>query len=302
MNKNKRIINVGLILIGLTLLLSIFTTLFLRIKEPVFLNHYYEYNMYLQNENNLFYSVGSGRPIILQYITNASDDKNVIGVSFKEAPYLYINASEYESNNFYWSMSYSSSKDNILGTSIGTYSLRNIYLTIDVPIESASDQLELSEAIIYFNNGEQMEVNIGKLILYKEEPPLRDYFSLDRSSSSSTGESNISFKLLDDIRIKSIDSPLLDKLNNYMNLKVNSNEYTTVIGKEYKRDDTLLISNTLNSKVRSDFPFTRFEISPKLYYQNSQGNTYYERLYIIENNYYDNPSFLDIIKHVKLNR
>lgn len=300
MYKNNKIMKTGLILIGVTLLLCICTNLFLKIKKPVFLNHYYEYMMYLQNENNMYY--GLGRPVILQYMTNASDDKNVIGVSFKEAPYLYINASEYEPNNFFWGMLHSSSKDNTLGTRIGTYSLRNIYLTIDVPIESASDQLELSEAIIHFNNGEQMEVNIGKLILYKEELPLRDYFSLDRSSRSSTGESNISFKLLDDIRIKSIDSPILDKLNNYMNLKVNSKEYTTVIDKEYKRGDTLLVSNTLNSEVRSDFPFTRFEISPKLYYQNSQGNTYYERLYIIENNIYDNPSFHDIIKYVKLNR
>lgn len=300
MDKNKKILKTGLILIGVTLLLSISTFFFLKIKRPVFLNHYYEYQMYLLNEDDLYYSVGHNIPIRLQYVTNVSDDRQVTGISFKEAPDLNVNASEYEPTNFFSGMFQTSSNNNTLGTNIGRYNLRNVYLSLYVPIDSVPDKLELSEAVIHFNNTEQLEVNIGKLILCKEEQPERDYLKRRYSSSSSNGESNSPYDLLDDITIKTIDSPLLDKLNKYINLKVNNEEYTAANGKEYKKGETIFISYTLNPDVASDF--IRFGFDPKLYYQNSQGNTYYERLFIEENDFYSKPSFLDIIKYVKFNR
>lgn len=302
MDKNNKIMKIGLILIGVTLMLSICTILFLRVKKPVFLQHYYEHKIYLQNENDLFYSVGFDGPIKLQYITNISDDKHVIGISFKEAPDLYVNASEYPPTNFFPGMFYSSSNNNTLGTEIGTYSLRTVYLNIDIPIDSVSDQLELSEANILFSGGDQMEVNIGKLILYKNELSSENYLKQNSASSSSSGESNIFFKLLNDIRIKTIDSIFFDKLKDYMDLEINNQDFTLVNGKEYKKDDTLYISNTLNPEIREDFPFIRFGIYPRLYYENSQGNTYYEPLFYVSNDNFNNPSFFDIIKHVKFNQ
>lgn len=300
MDKNKKIMKTGLILIGVTLLLNICTILFLRIKEPVFLHHYYEHKMYLQNENNLFYSVGLDGPIKLQYVTNITDDKQVIGITFKEAPDLYVNASEYQPAIFSPGMFYSSSDNNTLGTEIGTYSLRTVYLNINIPIDSVSDQLELSEAIILFSGGGQLEVNIGKLILYKDGLSSGNYLMEYSGSSSSSGKSDISFKLLNDIRIKTIT--FLDELKNYMNLEINNLEYTTVNDKEYKKDDTIYISNALNPQIIKDLSFIRFGIYPRLYYENSQGNTYYEPLFRVSNDNYNNPSFLDIIKYVKFNR
>jgi hypothetical protein len=304
MDKNNRIMKAGLILIGVTLILSVCTILFLKIKEPVFLKHYYEHKVYLQNEGDLFYSVGLDSPIKLQYITNISDDKSVIGIAFKEAPSLYVHASEYQPTNF--GMFYSSSNNNTLGINIGNYSLRTVYLTLDIPVDSMPDQLELSEATLLFsgqiNGRKEKEVNIGKLILYRDELSSRGYLKQNRASSSSTGESDKSFEILDNIKIKSIDSPFLDKLKDYINLKINNKEYTAVNGKDYKRGDTLYVSNSLNPNVRENFPFIKFEIYPRLYYQNSQGNTYYEPLFHISNDNYNNPSFLDIIKYVKFNQ
>ncbi|WP_313127929.1 hypothetical protein [Anaerocolumna sp.] len=302
MDKNNKIMKAGLILIGVTLLLGVCTILFLRIKEPVFLKHYYEYKVYLQNEGDLFYSAGLGSSIKLQYITNISDDKSVISIAFKEAPSLYVHASEYQPDNFFTGIFHSSSNDNTLGVNIGTYSLRTVYLSLDIPIDVMPDQLELSEATILFNGGKQAEVNLGKLIFYKDELSSRDYLKQNRASSSSSGESDKSFELLDNIKIKSIDSPFLDKLKNYLNLKINNKEYTAANGKDYKKGDTLYISNSLNPNIRENFPFIKFEIYPRLYYQNSQGNTYYEPLFHISNDNYNNPSFLDFIKYVKFNQ
>lgn len=303
MEQNRKFLKIGLIIIGITLSFCLLIILYLRIDKPIFLKNYCEYPMYLQNEQDNFYKIGFGYPITLQYITNITDSREVYNVTFKDAPNLLVNASERQPFNYYsnYSVHYGTNNKR-LGMGIGRYSLRSINLDIQIPLDVNQDEIELTEATLYFNNGEQMDVNIGKLILYNKHHYNIDNPYLDKnysSHNSSTGEDTSDFMVYNDITIFKVESPLLDELNDIINIKINDYDYTKASEIQIKQGDRLKITGSINYNSNIDLHFIKYNISPNVYYKDNKGNIHHEHIYDITSPYYSKPSLIDTIKFLK---
>jgi hypothetical protein len=88
MKKNNILLKTGIIFIGIVFAICLFSIYYFQLEEPVFLKHYYEISA-AKNADTW-----ESEPFSLQYITNITDKRKVIGIFFKEAPDLYFYASE----------------------------------------------------------------------------------------------------------------------------------------------------------------------------------------------------------------
>ena len=167
-NINKAL-KISIALIGLSLIITLLVLSKLKLDKPIFLKNYKEVELM---ENEEVYSI-SGFDIELKYIANIKDKRKVSSVTFKEAPELNFYASE--NNSMGLMSSYDYSNDNI--ESHGRYGVHTVFLSLNSQKYDYEfdKELELSEATVTFDDGLTMEVDLGKVILYKYDMDKYDY-------------------------------------------------------------------------------------------------------------------------------
>ena len=170
MKKNKKILEIGLIMIGITMALCTFLIYYSKLDKPVFFEHYYEYGIQMTKDEGQE-NVSGQVQFSLQYITNTTDKRSVSYVMFKEAPGIMFNTN---TNWNVFTMFNNTANNNAsynMGNNYGRYSIRTVDLNAQFSmIDEINEELPLSQAIIYFDNGDVVEVNIGKIFLYINKP------------------------------------------------------------------------------------------------------------------------------------
>ena len=290
MELNKKIITAGLILTLLTLTASMFFIYYCRLKEPVFLQHYYENQLPVDDTPN------GESAFVIYYLTNRSDKKEVTGITFKEAPEINFYATENQSGGM---MVWSSNTIEQKGVVYGRYSLRSVYVNMvyDSNVEKLDKSL-LSQAAFEFSDGTQMNADIGKIIFYKREPSDR-YLDSFSSSGSSDGTSSVRFNVKTDISLVKIDSPFLSEADKLFHIRVDGINSKDINGIQYGIGSTLTVSGMLIPPENSIGQLCFFDIKPCIYLKTSEGNTYSERVYNFEYNTLNrNFTWLQIFKYL----
>lgn len=291
MEKNNRIIKIGVILVGALMTGCIIFAYYIRIDKPVFFTHYYEYQISKVKEEN---GVSHGEVgFRLQYISDITDKRLISYVVFKDHPEISFNANNQSgffmiNNN---NMNY--------GTNYGRYSVRTVNLNAYLyDLNQYKEDLKLSEASIYFNNGDVVAADTGEIILYldqKEDPNI----NMLSSSSSSTGLSKDSYRVKNDITVINLESPLLEKLKPLIEIKINGKDYNNIDKMDYHPGDSLYVESKTKASKEPDSEFLIYDIEPKLYYKDKEDNRLYIHLLNIRNTEYYNLNFLRILKYIK---
>jgi len=305
---NKKLLKYCLIVIAICFVGSLSLLYVTDLKEPVFLEHYYE----LMAHDNAYFE--------LSYITNYYDDAELIYVSFPqlEGTNVLVAYSEMAS---YSSDSYS------------RYKMQTVRVSIKLESSEYFDDIMLDNAEIRLTNDKSVTGYIGKIVLFSDNADqsvkLVDTFL---SSSSNTGVSFSDARFLDDVSVNSLPFVLKTETDGILKLFVNnlsendvpdfSQNKLEIASSEiyneakiaaftddsrvldesslpfsfYKDEYVLMVSELIidDSDVRK---YNRYDIHRRIYLENAQGEIEYRVLYNM--NYQPYLSGMEIYKFLE---
>ncbi|TCT14522.1 hypothetical protein EDC18_1053 [Natranaerovirga pectinivora] len=289
MEINNRIFKGILTLIAVLVVAGYSLVFYLKLDEPVFFQHYYDQRVYVDREHYQDISFNLG------YITNAYDNSVVIDIAFPEYPEITIQASEYGySHPFNWG----SEQNKTPGDIYGRYNVRSVNCKIiDLPKEKDLDGIVLTQARILFSDSSEMTVDIGEIHLYEHrfgKSPLEHV----SSSGSNNGTGKTSYRILGDLTITAIDSPLMEKFKDRVQWKINGSNPEDSLGMTLQKGNFLDVTTKVGIGDDIVSQYTLFDIHPKLTITDDDGIHYYERVYNIKSLYH-NYSFMGLYRYIK---
>lgn len=286
MELNNKLLKGVIILTGILALVSLGAMLHLRLDEPVFLDHYYDLRVH---EDGDYY-----QEFRLVYITNAHDKRVVNHIEFPEHPYIPISATEQGFiNHFPWG----SSSQEPTGEIHGRYSVRTVYCQLNgTPSLSELDGKVVRTARVYFNDGTEMNIDLGELHFYVFGFEDRSFESVS-SSGSSDGSSSSRYRAREDVTLISVENPMLDRFEHRLDLKVNDHVIDGIDGLEIEWMDHLFIESKLYPGSDPMDAYTMVDIHPELSYRRPDGQIATMRFYNIDRVYHD-FNFMDIYRYL----
>jgi hypothetical protein len=289
MRNNKNILKGSIILIVISFVISLLVTYKIKLDKPVFLKNYKEVEI---RENNNIYSMGASS-IELKYISNREDKRVVNSIVFKETPELNFYASEqpYNGGMIFFS-------DNKTTEDYGRYSVHTIYLNFN-PSEAEYDlskNIILEKATIIFSDGLTMDVDLGKIILYKGEfieAPLK----FTGTNISSEGSSQSIFLVDDYIEVSNVYSSLFIDTKDLFDFNIDKSGYMDPLNTIYNKNEYLYFTSQFHSIEDIERKLYSYDIKPTIYFKDRSGKEYKERVYNIS--YNPNFNFNDIYKYLR---
>ncbi|MDV4150987.1 hypothetical protein R0131_09070 [Clostridium sp. AL.422] len=292
MKNIKTALKISSLLILISFLLSILIQNYIKLDSPVFLKNYLDVDYYEYKDR---YSL-SGINIELKYITNNGENKNVISVVFEEAPELNFYARE--NNNIGLMQMYNDSNySNINVEKYGYYSIHTVYLDFEIPKESIKldNVIKLSKAKITFEDGDSIDVDLGKIILSKnsQEESLLERPSL---SGSSDGYSQLFYWVKDYIQVSKIYSLLFEDTEDLFQYNINKAGNLEDRDLIYNAKENLFFTSQFSYIDDPIKKLYTYDIKPNMYYKDREGKEYVERIYNIT--YSPNFSFYNIYRYL----
>lgn len=289
MRNIKIALRISGIMILVSFILSIATINYLKLSKPVFLKNYVEADI-AEGENR--YKL-LNFDIELKYISNIEDKRKVVGILFDEAPELNINASETE---FEFARFYDYSNDNI--ENHGRYGVHTVFLNVDTSDEKIEidDKLVLSKATVVFDDGLNMKVDLGKIVLNKNsisETPLEN----SGVEGSSDGYSKSIFCTKEYIQVDNIYSLLFEDTRDLFDFNINKTGDIEDRSLIYNKNENLYFIAQFHSIEDPIKKMYRYDIQPKIYFSDRDGNEYEKRVYNIT--HYPTFKFYEIYKYLK---
>lgn len=192
-NKNYIILGSAMLVLCWTLNIAYYQNKVL--KEPLFINHYYD----IPQDMNSF---------DLYYIQNLSSKNEITSIIFPGIGTQHMNftVTDVNSDKRY-------------------YMLKNIRINIlngsDNHIPKEYKNKVITKALIEFSDGKTMNVNLGKIYLFRNELAAGDFkFYSASSSSDNTGSSN--FTANKDLKITGIGGRFNEEVKDILEIKVNN--------------------------------------------------------------------------------
>ncbi|WP_353093973.1 hypothetical protein [Tissierella praeacuta] len=295
MGLNKKALKIGIFTISLSLVISIGVAMFMKLDKPVFFKNYVETMFDISNNSY------KERELILKYLTNVSDNRRITDIYFEEYPNLVAYAGNSSSMRDIFPVFLRG--NNFREEVYGRYIFRNLYVTIDVRSLGEFDEIELNKAKITFDNGEVMDIDLGRIIFYNYYKDNNDCESKHlkslSSTSSSDGTSSVIIDVKEDITITNMESPLLKDVNDLIEIKVGDISYTDISEVQYKNNDVIRIKSAFRQPKKNILEkFALYSLEPKLYYRDSNGDLFYSRVYNIEYTNY-NINTWEIVKYLR---
>ncbi|GAA0361566.1 hypothetical protein GCM10008932_12700 [Alkalibacterium iburiense] len=238
----------------------------LRLDKPVFMKHYYEAPVNRESNSSL------ANPLPFSYITNRNDSRVVVGLEFLDYPDIEIYASEHQEG---MDGQYIENQMNTLGYGVGPYSIRHVNWEIGyLPEDMSINEIELSDVRVLFDDSNELITNIGEIHL-REQPNAMDALNHQYVSSSSDGQSLSRFLVTEDITLSSIESPLLSRFKDRLEIKINEEPISDAVGKEFKQGEYLTVSSEIAPTGEELSDDRLFSIQPLMSFKHENG-TYSE--------------------------
>lgn len=279
MELNKKILKIGLGLIYLILISTLGFAFSMKLVHPVFLKFYVE--------EMAFQDSGYYMPIELQirYITNVYDKKRISSLQF---------IGNEKNTAQLWGY-----KINEEVKSYGLYNINTVKVNVDLNnMMGDFDRLEFNNAKASFNNGDTMDIDLGRLILHTADD-FGVYFESNSSSSSSDGLSSSIKTLNKDLQLIGMESPLFDDAKDLYEIKVEDRDYRDIYGMQYKEGDMLTVNSTFSMPKNILDQYTQFELKPRLYFEGPNGRRTHINIYNLRHIPHD-FDFWGIFRYLRL--
>ena len=303
MDKNNRLLRISIISIIISGLIALIAMNISTLDNPVFLLNNREIDT---SEREGIYSVDENS-FYLKYISNLEDKRHVVGIKFKEASDTVFFVSENSERNT--AMFYDENNSNVVNC--GRYGIHTVYISApDFKYEEDKDEVILTEATVEFNDGSKLDIDLGKIILFKNRniPVAMKNNSMHSSSDGVIRESKSTFQMDEDVIIEKIESPFMEEALNVFDFTIttigsNENEEVNYVeGTPIKKDSIISISSTYSSRKDILEKYTIYDIKPEIFFINNYNDRYSARHYNMNNcePYYScDYDYCEIYKYLK---
>lgn len=295
MRNKKTALKISGSLILLSFLLSISIIYYLKLDNPVFLKSYKDIEV-VENEGNY---ITSGYDIEIKYIANIESNRKVSSIVFKDAPNLNFYVSENSPMGIVQFYDYSN--DNIEGH--GRYGIHIVFLNLNSHNygNDLDDDIVLREATVTFNDGLTMDVDLGKLVLYKYKTPQEnlgdEVLNGPIIDSSSDGISKSGFYVKNYIQVSKVYSKTFEDTRDLFDFNINKTGRIEERDLIYNANDNLYFTSQFHYIDDVERKLYSYDIRPVIYYKDRNGKEYEKRVYNIT--HYPNFNFYDIYKYLR---
>ncbi|MBP1927209.1 hypothetical protein J2Z76_003106 [Sedimentibacter acidaminivorans] len=278
--KNNLILKYGLIIVMLCFIISTVYYMQFSLDEFVFLKHYYERDIH------------DGSYMNIHFIKNTADNRKIIEIKFPEMPNEFASVflndfSNGFNNGYYRTEEFAHYMYNEL---VIEFRYNDINYSEEGNEESNEESIILNKAVIVLNNGDEQEVDIGKIVLHKN---MNYYDFLETSSSSSSNDftSTSVMTPIKDVVIDSIESNLDGEANGFMELTLNGVKIEDInFPLKLNSDDSLVFNNTFLYNTKDTRKYNVYDIQKRILVTDSEGNKGYETIHNLD--YYPIEIFL----------
>lgn len=286
MKINNKLFKGVLTFVAFLVLIGSGLSFYLRLEEPVFFQHYYEVSFYKDSRynQNIFFNLG--------YITNANDDRIVSGIEFLTYPDLKIQVSS-ESNSYPFNGG--NGPDGTLGEIHGEYSVRGV--SCHVIDDNDFGELVLKKAKVRFSDSSEIIVDVGE-IYFLERAFLDIPLEHVSSSSSSDGTGTTIYKALKEIKVKSFNSPLMEKFKDRVQIKINGTEHEAALGMSIEEGKYLSVTSKVGPAKDMVSKYTLFDLQPNLSMTTLEGLQYNMSFYNMDSLLHP-YNFFDLYRYIK---
>lgn len=257
MKSNNRLFKIIVGTVLLLIMIGYFLVLHFRMDEPIFLQHYYE--EFIDREGNTIHS----HTLPLSYITNRNDERVVVGMEFLEYPDILVFASEHQDHM------------NTPGDAIGPYSIRHVNWKIgDVPEEVDLNETIVSEVTFLFDDGSDLTTHIGEIhlnTLITEDT----FLEFSSGFASSDGVSRTRYLVSEDVKVSSLESPLLNKFSDRIQIEIGSETSSDAVGTTFQEGDDVTVSSEI---ISLEDDFNLLNIQPILTLTNENNERHQHRI------------------------
>lgn len=277
-------------LIFLSFVISILILYYLKLDKPVFLKSYKDVEVF-ENEGNF---LTQGYDVEIKYISNREDKRKVSSIIFKDAPELNFYASETSSMGIVEFYNYHN--DNI--ESYGRYGIHTVFLNLNSQSYGydLSKDIVLSEATVIFDDGLTMDVDLGKVVLFKNKF-VETLLANPSTSSSSDGYRQSVFWAKEYIQISKIYSRLFEDTKDLFDFNVNKNGNLDDRDLIYNKNEYVFFISQFHYIDDPIKKLYTFDIKPNIYFNDRNGNEYEKRVYDII--YYPKFNFYNIYRYLR---
>lgn len=282
MRNIKTAVKISETLILVSFLISISIIYYLKLDNPVFLKCYKDIEV-VENEGRY---MTTSYDIAIKYISNIEDERSVVEIVFKEAPNLnfYVR----ENSQMGIMQFYDYSNDNIEG--YGRYGIHTVFLNLDSHNYGydLDDDIVLREATVTFDDGFTMDVDLGKLVLYRyksSQENLGDEILKGYSTESSTdGRSKSGFYVSKYIQVSDIYSKLFEHTRDLVDFNINKVGGLDDRELIYNANDNLYFTSQFNYIDDPERKLYSYDIRPVIYFKDRDGKEYEKRVYNVTYN------------------
>lgn len=290
MRSIKTALKVSGSLIFLSFLISISILYYLKLDKPVFLKSYKDVEVFENEEGFLILDYD----IEIKYISNREDKRKVSSIIFKDVSELSFYASE--TNSMGMVKYYNYYNDNI--ESYGRYGIHTVFLNLNSQNYgyNLSNDIVLSEATVIFDDGLTIDVDLGKIVLFRNkfaETPLGN----SSISGSSDGYSQSVFWTKEYIQISKIYSTLFEDTRDLFDFNVNKTEDLDDRDLIYNKNENVFFISQFHYIDDPIKKLYTFDVKPNIYFNDRNGNQYEKRVYDIT--YYPRFNFYDIYRYLR---
>ena len=288
---NKKILHIGFLLIGISLVFTITFVSVYKLENPVFLKMFIQKSIYPDEDFALLESFE------LKYITSISDNRKIVNMEFKEKPDIEVTVSN--DSLGYGDMPFFNDINKQSENKYGIYVVNTIYFNMNLKnIDKKLNEIELNNVKITFNDGSRLNANLGRIILHKDKRNFKDIDHIG-SSGSSDGEFSSERRLKKNIKLLKVDTPLLNCIKDCFNISIDNIDYKNISGTKYEKDKVLSIYFRFKAPKSIFEKYSYYDIDPKLYYEDNKGNRSYTSIDNISH-MPDSFDFIGIFKYLKL--
>lgn len=295
MRNIKTALKISGTLILLSFLISVSIIYYLKLDNPVFLKSYKDIEIVEKEENY----ITSDYDIVIKYIANIEDERMVSSIVFKDAPNLNFYVRE---NSPMGMMQFYDYSDNNIEVH-GRYGIHTVFLNLSAYNYeyNLDNDIVLREATITFNDGLTMDVDLGKLVLYKYKSSKEnlgdEILNSYSSESSSDGMSKSGFYVSKYIQVSDIYSKLFEHARDLFDFNINKTGGLEERDLIYNANDNLYFTSQFKYIDDPERRLYSYDIRPVIYFKDRDGKEYEKRVY----NVAYNPlfSFYDIYKYLR---
>gem|GEM_PF-4559478 len=216
----------------------------------------------------------------MYYLTERFDRRIVSTVIFEEAPELSFRADENTGGPWF----FMDNGETEIGIPCGRYSVRSVNMSLLETMDFRElGDVTLSRARVLFSDGTEMNADMGKLILRQPEENSAEQLHSDRAEASSDGTGSESFVASENLRFAGLEERMLAEMNGLWSIRINGDEYTEAVGKEYEMGKLIKVSFAVQVP-EAERRFDIYDARPCLLFENEHGRQ--RRMELNNLNYY----------------